>query len=90
MIKVTNLKKEFTREDKNKKKTKFFAVNGISFETREGEIIGILGPNGAGKTTLLRMLAGIMEQKQLSLGIDVGSTTVKVVLREGDTIYYEE
>ena len=31
-----------------------------------------------------------MEQKQLSLGIDVGSTTVKVVLREGDTIYYEE
>jgi len=31
-----------------------------------------------------------MEQKQLSLGIDVGSTTVKVVLREGDTIYFEE
>ena len=31
-----------------------------------------------------------MEHKQLSLGIDVGSTTVKVVLREGDIIYFEE
>ena len=70
MIKVKDLKKKFTREDKNKKKTVFYAVNGISFEAKEGEIIGILGPNGAGKTTLLRMLAGIMEQTDGTVEID--------------------
>ena len=68
MIKVNELKKSFTREDKNK--TTFYAVNGISFEAKEGEIIGILGPNGAGKTTLLRMLAGIMEPTNGNIEID--------------------
>ena len=44
------------------KKTKesFLAVNNISFNAKEGEILGILGPNGAGKTTLLRMLGNLM------------------------------
>jgi len=36
------------------------AVDGVSFEVRDGEIYGLLGPNGAGKTTTLRMLAGLM------------------------------
>ena len=70
MIKVKDLKKKFTREDKNKKKTTFYAVNGVTFEAKEGEIIGILGPNGAGKSTLLRMLAGIMEQTDGIVEID--------------------
>lgn len=70
MIKVKDLKKKFTREDKNKKKVTFYAVNGVTFEAKEGEIIGILGPNGAGKTTLLRMLAGIMEQTEGIVEID--------------------
>jgi ABC-2 type transport system ATP-binding protein len=36
------------------------AVNGISFDVAEGEMVGFLGPNGAGKTTTLKMLAGIV------------------------------
>lgn len=35
------------------------AVNGISFEVREGEIFGLLGVNGAGKTTTIKMLCGL-------------------------------
>jgi ABC-2 type transport system ATP-binding protein len=36
------------------------AVNGISFNVKEGEILGFLGPNGAGKTTTLNMLSTLL------------------------------
>jgi ABC-2 type transport system ATP-binding protein len=35
------------------------AVNGLTFEVKEGELFGFLGPNGAGKTTTIRMLVGL-------------------------------
>jgi ABC-2 type transport system ATP-binding protein len=35
------------------------AVDGASFEVREGEIFGVIGPNGAGKTTLLECVEGL-------------------------------
>jgi branched-chain amino acid transport system ATP-binding protein len=34
------------------------AVNRVSLQVDEGEIIGLIGPNGAGKTTFLNCLAG--------------------------------
>lgn len=61
MIKVKNVKKEFNKIDKKRKKHKFLAVDDVSFNAEDGKIIGILGPNGAGKTTLLRIIGGIME-----------------------------
>ena len=49
MIQVSNLTKLFgaTR-----------ALDGISFEIKQGEIVGFIGPNGAGKTTAMRIIAG--------------------------------
>ncbi|MFO8010646.1 MAG: ABC transporter ATP-binding protein [Dehalococcoidia bacterium] len=35
------------------------AVNGISFEVKQGEVFGMLGPNGAGKTTTVEIIEGI-------------------------------
>ena len=61
MIKATNLVKTFTRVEKKNVKTEFNAVDNISLEIGEGEILGVLGPNGAGKTTLLRMLGKLMK-----------------------------
>jgi ABC-2 type transport system ATP-binding protein len=36
------------------------AVEEISFEISQGEMVGFLGPNGAGKTTTLKMLSGLL------------------------------
>lgn len=52
------------------------AVNGISFEVKQGEIFGILGPNGAGKTTTLEMIETLrpIDGGSISVnGIDVAS-----------------
>ncbi|QOC91152.1 ABC transporter ATP-binding protein [Micromonospora craniellae] len=35
------------------------ALNGISFDIREGEILGLIGPNGAGKTTCFNVMTGV-------------------------------
>jgi lipopolysaccharide transport system ATP-binding protein len=40
--------------------TDIFAVKGISFDVRPGEVVGVIGRNGAGKSTLLKMIAGVL------------------------------
>lgn len=49
---VDNLQKNFGRLE---------AVSKLSFEVREGEILGIMGPNGAGKTTVFNLLTGVFK-----------------------------
>ncbi|MBI3609888.1 MAG: ABC transporter ATP-binding protein [Nitrospirae bacterium] len=51
------------------------AVNEISFEIHQGEILGMLGPNGAGKTTTIQMLLGVTTPtggEIRILGLDLG------------------
>ena len=48
-------------ENVTKKYGSFVAVNKISFEIEEGEIVGFLGPNGAGKSTTMNMITGFIE-----------------------------
>lgn len=69
MIKAENLVKTFTRTEKKNKRVEFNAVDGISLEANDGEVLGVLGPNGAGKTTLLRMLGMLMSPTQGSVAI---------------------
>ncbi len=46
------------------------AVNGVTFQARDGEITGLLGPNGAGKTTTLRMLYSLLPPDRGEIRID--------------------
>ena len=59
----------------------FVAVDGISFDVKQGEIFGLLGPNGAGKTSTLECLEGLRAPNGGSLrvvGIDPASEARKL------------
>ncbi|WP_126992845.1 ABC transporter ATP-binding protein [Thermosipho globiformans] len=51
MIKIKNLKKYYGKN---------VGIEDVSFEVKEGEIVGLIGPNGAGKTTTIRILTGFL------------------------------
>ena len=46
------------------------AVDGVSFEVNEREVVGLLGPNGSGKTTILRILTGYLRPSEGNVRID--------------------
>jgi len=57
-------------------------VDGISFQIRQGEILGVLGPNGAGKTTTIQMLLGLITPTSGSIrmfGLDLETNREKIL-----------
>ena len=57
------------------------ALDRISFEVRQGEIMGFLGPNGAGKTTTLRILTGLLSPTSGTVqinGLDVQRHSLEI------------
>jgi len=62
------------------------AVDGLSFEVAQGEILGLLGPNGAGKTTTVECLLGLRRPDSGTirlLGVENGSDTQSIRARMG-------
>ena len=60
IIEVKNLTKEY----KNLK-----AIDNLSFEVKEGEILGLLGPNGSGKSTTINCILSLLNFKNGSIKI---------------------
>ena len=62
------------------------AVDSISLDVAEGEVLGFLGPNGAGKTTTMRMIAGYLEPsggRVQVCGFDLASKPIEAKRRTG-------
>ena len=64
----------------------FVAVDDVSFQIGQGEVVGLLGHNGAGKTTIMKMLTGYIEPSAGEIkvdGIDPQVDPVSVQARMG-------
>lgn len=71
-IKVSNISKRYTNQ---------LALNNISFDVNEGEIVGFLGPNGAGKSTMMKILTCFIPQTEghaSVCGFDVAEESLEV------------
>lgn len=77
VVEVKNLTKKFDG---------FTAVDNISFEIKEGEILGLLGPNGAGKTTTIQMLLGLIKPTSGEIkifGLDLAKNREQILQKIG-------
>ena len=61
MIEIRNITKNYGN---------YYAVRNISFEVKDGEIVGFLGRNGAGKTTTMNMITGFIEPTDGEIIVD--------------------
>lgn len=61
MIEISNLSKKFDQ---------FTAVDDLSFNVKEGEVLGFLGPNGAGKSTTMKVITGFLSPSAGTVTVD--------------------
>lgn len=88
MIQVKNVTKKYPNVT---------AVDNISFEVKDGEVVGFLGPNGAGKSTTMNMITGFIEPTDGQIiinGFDISKKPKKAkkqigYMPEGTPLYYE-
>ncbi len=72
MIEVIAVSKHFGR---------IYALKDVSFEVRQGEVVGLLGPNGSGKTTMMQILSCFTPPSTGSVrieGLDVAEDSLKI------------
>ncbi len=88
MIEVKNVTKKYGNK---------IAVDNISFEVKDGEVVGFLGPNGAGKSTTMNMITGFIEPTDGTIminGNDISKKAKKAkkqigYMPENVPLYYE-
>ena len=64
-------------------------IKGISFDIKEGEILGFIGPNGAGKTTTIKLIIGLQRLSKGAItinGYDIQKDFAKAIQRVGTIV----
>ena len=64
----------------------YLAVNQVSFEVRQGEILGLIGPNGSGKSTTFNLIAGALRPTGGAIrfdGRDIAGRAAHTICRAG-------
>lgn len=87
-ISVKNVSKVFGKQ---------FALKDVSFEVRQGEIVGFLGPNGAGKTTMMKIITCLIPPTEGDVsvcGLDIRNQSLELrkkvgYLSEANPLYYD-
>ena len=87
-IKVTNVTKVFGEQR---------ALDHVSFEAKQGEIVGFLGPNGAGKTTMMKIITCLIPPTEGDVtvcGLDIWKDSLELrkkigYLSEANPLYYD-
>jgi len=69
VLEVKHLKKTYVSRKGAGRTSELVAVDGVSFEINEGEILGFIGPNGAGKTTTIKMITGLAKPTEGEISI---------------------
>jgi len=62
------------------------AIDGVTFDARDGEYLCVLGPTGSGKTTLLRLIAGILRPDEGEIDFD-GQPVDAVPVEDRNAVY---
>ena len=69
------------------------AVNGVSFEVRQGEILSVIGPNGAGKSTLFKLISSFLKPTSGAVffrGEQISSLRPHIAARKGVIRTFQE
>jgi ABC-type polysaccharide/polyol phosphate transport system ATPase subunit len=91
VYKMYNNKKDMLFENisplKKNRHTDYYALNGISFDVKQGETFGIIGTNGAGKSTLLKMITGVSSPTEGTVEVN-GKVAALLELGAGFNVEY--
>ncbi len=95
LLSLKSVSKHFDIKQVNGKKAVLKAVNGVSFNIREGETFGIVGESGCGKSTLGRLLLGLYDLTEGTVSYlgkelkDFSNSEMKQFRRESQMIFQD-
>lgn len=88
LIEIKNLSVEYKTQNLMQKQTNVFAVNNLSLQIKQGEILSIAGESGCGKSTLAKTILKLVDAKSGEIFYDMGDAKLDVINIVGKELKY--